>query len=289
MRMCGMKHLWIPLLCFLPVLTFSKEVVKPDDVPQPGLAHRLDEYFKFAVFVMTEDPEIVEKGGRSFRVLLQDTESKEVRPKLIRKNASGFFLTHEDAFYFVTATHVARHLNPGSAIGFINPLGESRKLLIGKLVGSQDTLDWRNHPSTDISVLKLNIGPNGHRELTEISMVLDDLYLEVPPRTSRLVVSGFPGGMGTRGGTISPITSVVHLASDELTLNIMLEGIPVKKAYLVNPPAGKGFSGAPIFYKLEDGSVKCVGLLNGAWSDPTGGKFSISAPARHLHSLIDKK
>ena len=107
-----------------------------------------------------------------------------------------------------------------------------------------------------------------------------------PPRAAKLIVAGFPGGLGTAGSKISPITAVVHLASEEIHMGAELEGVKIESAYLVNPPAGKGYSGAPIFCTNTDGNVTCVGILCGAWSDPTGGKFSISMPARHIVSLL---
>ena len=147
---------------------------------------------------------------------------------------------------------------------------------------------WRHHEDTDVSVLKLSIPKEGAGEVAKMAIPSDHLYVDTPPRTSKLVVSGFPGGLGTRGGEISPITAVVHLASKEIHLDVKLEGIQIKSAYLVNPPAGKGYSGGPVFYVLPGGQAKCAGLLNGAWSDPTGGKFSIIAPAHYLLDLVEK-
>ena len=253
-----------------------------------GLSGRSDTYFETAVAVLHKEPELLEKDGRKYRILIQDIETEKIEPKTRDGNASGFFLFHKDQYYFATAQHVTRILRPSSRLGFVNPKGESRQFVLGKLVGKSEHLVWRHHDQTDVSLLKLHLSGRGVDEVADIAISSDELYLETPPRTSKLVVAGFPGGLGTRGGEISPITAVVHLASKEIRLAAKLEGVQVENAYLVNPPAGKGYSGAPIFYTDPEGKVKCAGMLNGAWSDPTGGKFSISTPARYLLDLVDK-
>jgi len=252
-----------------------------------GLAARPGHYFEFATFVISEQQEVIERDGQRYGLLLQNLETKATKPKMKKGNASGFFLYHREKFYYVTARHVARVLNPQSRIGFINPHGDSRGFLLAKLVGSSEKFVWKHHPETDLSIMQLHPSKQGQTELAEISLIADDLFVATPPRTSKLVICGFPGGLGTLGGKISPITSVVHLASDEISINSTLSGIPISSAYLVNPPAGKGFSGGPIFYQTPEGAWKLAGLLNGSWSDPTGGKFSISVPARHLMSMLE--
>lgn len=253
-----------------------------------GLSSRPDTYFETAVAVLQKEAEVLEKDGRKYRVLIQDIETEDIKPKTRNINASGFFLFHEDEYYFATAQHVARVMKPNSRLAFLNSKGESRQFILAKLVGNEEHFAWRNHDQTDVSLLKLHLPDHGVDEVADIAISSDDLYMETPPRTSKLVVAGFPGGLGTRGGEVSPITAVVHLASKEIHLGAKLEGIRVEICYLVNPPAGKGFSGGPIFYTGPDGNTACAGLLNGAWSDATGGKFSISTPARFLLDLVDK-
>ena len=252
------------------------------------LSERGDRYFEVAVVVFQQEPEVIERNGRKYRTLYQDVETKEVKPKMRNLNATGFFLFHEGNYYFATAQHVARVLKPSARIGFINSLGDSREFILAKLVRDEKLFVWRHHEKNDVSLLKLNLNPKGEAEVAEIALSSEDLELEAPPRISKLIVSGFPGGLGLRGNKVSHITAVVHLASEEIPLGVKLEGIQVDSAYLINPPAGKGYSGAPIFHPSPDGQVKCIGMLNGAWSDPTGGKFSISVPARWLMDLVDQ-
>ena len=90
-----------------------------------------------AVAVINRAPETIEKDGRKFRVLLQDVETKEIKPKIRTGSASGFFLSHQKQYYFVTAQHVAKILNPDARLGFVNPKGESRQFILGKLVGKE--------------------------------------------------------------------------------------------------------------------------------------------------------
>ena len=253
-----------------------------------GLVDREDTYFETAVAIFHEEPEMLEQNGRKFRVLLQDTETEKVKPKVKTVRATGFFLYHEGDYYFATAQHVAKVLRPDSRVVFVNSIGESRQFVLAKLLEKQEQFVWRNHPEADVSLMQLFIPEKGVAEVDELTILSTDLFLGVPPRTSKLVVAGFPGGLGTRGNKVSPITAVVHLASAEVYIGAELEGISIENAYLVNPPAGKGYSGGPVFYVLPTGEVKCAGMLNGAWSDPTGGKFSISMPARYLFDLLDQ-
>ena len=136
--------------------------------------------------------------------------------------------------------------------------------------------------------MKLDLSESGVKEVADIAISSKDLLIEAPPRSAKLIVAGFPGGLGTRGGKVSPITALVHLASNEIHLGAEMDGVKIESAYLVNPPAGRGYSGGPIFYTTTGGKVKCIGILSGSWSDPTGGKFSISMPARFIKSLIDE-
>lgn len=269
---------WIALLALL----FSSGAEEP-----VLLSDRKETYFDTAMVVLSEIPETVEEDGREYRVLLQDTETEKVRPKTKKVHASGFFLYHEGEYYFATAQHVARVLSPASRLGFRNSAGGSRQFVLAKLVGAEERFEWRHHEKTDVSLLKLHLPDRGIGEVADLAIHSKDLQQKAPPRTSRLVVAGYPGGLGARGGKISPITAVVHIASEEIPLGASLEGIPVESVYLVNPPAGKGYSGGPIFHTRSDGSIRCIGMLNGAWSDPTGGKFSICVSARYLFDLFD--
>jgi len=262
--------------------------VRPAAGEPAGLAERADTYFETAVAIFGEQPEVLDQNGRKFRVLLQDVETEKVKPKVKTVRATGFFLYHEGDYYFATAQHVARALRPESRLVFVNSIGESRQFALGKLLEKQEQFVWRNHPEADVSLMKLFLPEKGVAEVGELAVLSSDLFLEAPPRTSKLVVSGFPGGLGTRGNKVSPITAVVHLASAEIYIGVKLEGLLIENAYLVNPPAGKGYSGGPVFYTLPNGEVKCAGMLNGAWSDPTGGKFSISTPARYLFELLEE-
>ncbi len=254
-----------------------------------GLSDRAESYYETAVSILSKELEIVEKDGRKFRVLLQEIESEKVLPKFLNRRATGFFIFHKGDYYFVTAQHVAKIINPASRISFVNSQDASRQFVVAKLVGEEENFIWRHHEKSDVSVLKLFLPKNGVEEVSDLAIRSEDLDLIAPPRMSKLVVAGFPGGLGTKGGKISPITSVVHLASDEIHLGVKLEGIVLETAYLVNPPAGKGYSGAPVFYSNPEGKVMCIGILNGAWSDPTGGKFSLVSPSRSILELLDQK
>lgn len=274
-------------MLIVSVLILTSEFSSAEE--PPGLAAREDSYFETAVAVIIQTPEIEERNGRKYRLLLQDMESEEIKPKFKTGNASGFFLYHGGDYYFVTAQHVALKLTPATRIGFRNRTGESRMFILAKLVGAEERYVWRHHEDTDLSVMKLHLSEKSDPEVAELAVLSTDLSTDVPPRTARLVVAGYPGGLGIRGRKISPITAVVHLASEEIHLGAELDGIQIENAYLVNPPAGKGFSGGPIFHISEEGAVTCVGMLNGAWSDPTGGKFSFSVPARYLLELVEKE
>jgi len=283
------KQLVFRMISGISMLLFglSGGVISAADEPD-GLSKRTATYYETAVAVFNEQPEVLEQNGKKFRVLLQDVETEKVKPKVKTIRATGFFLFHEGDYYFATAQHVARVLRPDSRLVFVNSIGESRQFAMAKLLEKQEQFVWRDHPKADVSLMKLYLPEKGVAEVRELAILSKDLYLGAPPRTSKLVVSGYPGGLGTRGNKVSPITAVVHLASAEIYIGAKLEGLLIENAYLVNPPAGKGYSGGPVFYTMATGEVKCAGMLNGAWSDPTGGKFSISTPARYLFDLLEE-
>ncbi len=254
----------------------------------PSLGERGEQYFETAVAIVQQQPEIVDVKGRKFRVLLQDVETNKVETKHEVLRASGFFLLHDGRYLFVTARHVAERLLPSAQLGYLTPRGVSRAMVLGRLTGSAEKLDWVKHNEVDAAVLPLTLSAQGAKEVAELAVQSSDLRIDAPERTSKLIVAGYPGGLGTLGNEISPITAVVHLASGEINLGLKVEGVMIERAYLFNPPAGNGYSGAPIFFQAADSGPQCIGVLSGAWSDPTGGKFGICTPARYIIELAEQ-
>ncbi|MEM7393453.1 MAG: hypothetical protein AAF492_14000 [Verrucomicrobiota bacterium] len=126
-----------------------------------GLAARSTNYFETAVAVLLSEPETVDIEDRKYRVLIQDIETEEIKPKLKTGYASGFFIGRSNYYFFVTARHVARRLKPNSRLGFVNSRGESRQFVLARLVGKEELFEWHHHPETDISLAGVGSSQSG--------------------------------------------------------------------------------------------------------------------------------
>ncbi len=206
---------------------------------------------------------------------------QQLRFKMI--TGTGFFVHDGDRLFFVTASHVATNLTPHSELAFVDSKERSRLFRLGQLIRGPGDFKWLKHPDADVSVLEVFPRPPAKSELRPLSLSASSLMSGVPPRASQGVICGFPMSQGTHE-YISPITTVVHVASKKIPVKFGAESF---SAFLVSPPAGSGFSGGPVFYRdpVRDEYV-CCGLLSGGIGDDSGGKLSMVMPAEYILDLL---
>jgi len=245
-------------------------------------------YWQAALFLRTTATETEEHNGRTYEVLLRDKETGETLPKNAIKRGTAFLVKRADGkLFLVTATHVTQPLTPESQLAFLNRDGNSRAFHLRQILtaGEDGAYVWRDHASNDVSAMALALSPEQQVELEPLALPEAWLETGVPNRLTGAVVCGYPMGLGAYK-RISPITSPLTIASEEIEVDQQQRGIAVKTAVLVTPPAGPGFSGGPIFIPMDGESPRCVGLLSGSFGDAENAVFSAFVPARCILELL---
>lgn len=200
------------------------------------------------------------------------------------RSGTGFFVRDGNRTFLVTARHVGMSVTPRAHLSFVNDRRESRMIRLGGLLREPENLSWRHHEKADVSVIQLH--PRGEPANDVAALCVErDLLVGVPPaRGSQAMACGFFMREGTHE-RLSPLGATVHVASE--VMPVTFDGKRID-AFLVNPPAGSGFSGGPVFWHdAQSGRFRCIGVTSGVIGDRSGGKFSTVMPASTILELIE--
>lgn len=204
---------------------------------------------------------------------------------------TGMFVVRGDDLFIITASHVARNINPSSSVILCDSSGAPVKISLASLVAG---CAWKHHPVADISVIQLQIDP-ANQLLQNRFFPYDhmDLTSIAPSRDIELTVLGFPLGLGTVG-KFSPLSYRTYAASSLITLPRADTRAPSVFFCLENPSVG-GYSGGPVFdlgYMIvglmtqQKEKTMCHGFMHGTLSDDTGGKLALVTPSCYLSGWL---
>lgn len=199
-------------------------------------------------------------------------------------SGTGFFVRDGERMFLVTARHVAVNLTPRARLSFVNDRRESRVIQLGGLLRGPEDFNWRHHEEADVSVLQLH--PRGEPAKDVAGLCVErDALVDVPPaRGSQAMACGFFMREGTHE-RLAALGATVYVASEVMPVYFNGELI---EAFLVNPPAGSGFSGGPVYWHdARSGRFRLIGVTSGVIGDRSGGKFSTVMPSATILDLID--
>lgn len=212
-------------------------------------------------------------------------EEKGEKPRRVGMiSGTGFFLRDGERIYLVTARHVGVKLTPNAELAFLNDRRESRLIRLGGLLRGPKDFRWRHHEKADVSLIQVYPRGQPAKDVAALCVEREALMSFPPARGSQAAICGFFMREGTHE-RLAPLVATVHVASE-----VMPVGFDGKliEAFLVNPPAGSGFSGGPVYWHdAQSGRYRCVGVNSGVIGDQSGGKFGTVMPSAKILELME--
>ncbi len=205
---------------------------------------------------------------------------------------TGFFVTKDDEYFIVTAQQVAQALPPETMATFRDRNGEAASFEVSGV--HADPASWVWHPEADVAAMRVTI-PSQAGAPPIVAIAFDQLAKkdESPGADTVLTVVGYPLNLGT-SGKFSPIMKSTHPAS-ELFRHDRFDKRVETTMFVVDDPTVAAFRGAPVFqlpYARSGGvgvwqaKFACVGLVHGALTDRSGGKFTAIVPASYIAETV---
>jgi len=250
------------------------------------------------VFLRTEIIERTSLNNKSYEILLRDPETGDTQPKKSLSEGTGLLVVDDKMLYLVSADHVAKKTTINTEIIIKGKKDIAYPVQLNKLIDAKESPKWISHKTADIAVLKLepdlSLSTLLQQHFLSLSVLQGELVL--PDRAKRLIMLGFPIGLGAQG-YFSPIFKEIKISSGLLTLNRFDTKTPHVTFLLDNHSIG-GYSGAPIFelpgsyFKGEaiitSKKLRCVGFVHGTHGDQTVGKMAVITPAAMVVELIEE-
>ena len=218
------------------------------------------------------------------------------------QSGTGFFIGNSDNCYLVTAAHVSKFMDEGSAVKIRIENDKSFSIPISGIVKGNGIPKWHENEKQDVAILNIDVSyfieKFKHRMLP---LSRFEQKLVAPKRERHLVVMGFPLSLGA-SGFFSPLTAESNSASGLLT--IKSENGFNQTVFVIDKPSIEGYSGSPVFLMpwpfsdsaaitmlsvgSEEAKVKCVGIMVSTLSDSTGGKLGAIIPSYYIVELINE-
>jgi hypothetical protein len=203
---------------------------------------------------------------------------------------TGFFVSHNNSLYLITATHVAVKTAKNTTIILSEPLGKPTEFKLNEVASKL----YFQHNIADICLYRIN---------EEYSVLFKDRGFpstqihspETPPsRDIELTSIGFPQGLGVVD-YFSPLSYRSHAASSFINFN-RFDKAQNCTFFVLENPAMAGYSGCPIFdmgyvtygkMTIEGEKTICYGIMHGTLYDSTGGKIAAVTPSCYLMYLLE--
>jgi len=209
----------------------------------------------------------------------------------MERHGTGFLLTSNNAFFLITAKHVADSLH--TELTDIYFRDSSKKAFVYKLKKFIPSIPITQFSEqSDFFILRLDPFDSISKAiLQKASLDLSTIAnnRESLDRKIDVLVFGYPI---FDLNNFTPITFKSFFSSS--LMNIYMKDLPKPcYCYLLENPSMAGFSGGPVFVGVKDRSVTpmastvIIGIVTGTTYDKTGGKFAVITPTFHLLDLIN--
>lgn len=237
----------------------------------------------FSTSINASEPKPIEAWDRVVCIQSQ-VESKPDTGKL----CSAFLVTADERLFLVTAGHASAETNLKSKLRYRDPDGVTQWVSL-KTFFRTSTNPWQRNEQSDFAIAELPSvdGAETYRShLSALSISLDSICTETPPRTTEIVAVGFPLAIGA-GDVISPVAVVGHIASRETNTANTWGHEPI---VYCSPALAQGTSGGPAFLNNQpDGELTVVGMHIGVVKDVSGAKLSKMVPANLIRDQISSQ
>lgn len=231
-------------------------------------------------FVIAEDGAL-ERWDRAI-CLHTERKSTDGQPTV----ASGFVVDFKETLWLVSAVHVAQDTHARTRVVYRTHAGESRWVHLGGLTETEVN-PWSDFENTDVSVARMQDRPDTtvyYGELNQLAIPFDALVAEVPKRTTRIEITGYPLSLGMTP-PVAPLVMVAHVASRELPTPARWGA---EKIFYAIPSVASGTSGGPVYESNDNSSIATVvGMYVGSINDSTGAKLTKVIPAQVIRNAIE--
>ena len=186
------------------------------------------------------DDAAVERWDRAI-CLHTERKSTDGQPAV----ASGFFVDYKEMLWLVSAVHVAQDTHAKTRVVYRTTTGESRWVHLGGLTETEKN-PWNDFENADVSVARMQDRPDTttyYGELKQLAIPFDALVVEVPKRTKKIEITGYPMSFGTTP-PVTPFAMVAHVASRELLTPAHWGN---EKIFYAIPSVASGTSGGPVY------------------------------------------
>jgi len=128
--------------------------------------------------------------------------------------ASGFVVDYKESLWLVSAVHVAQDTHARTRVVYRTSTGESRWVHLGGLTETEKT-PWSDFENSDVSIARMHDRVDTtiyYGELKQLAIPFDALIAEVPKRTKKIEITGYPMSFGTTP-PVAPLAIVADVAS----------------------------------------------------------------------------
>jgi hypothetical protein len=257
-------------------------------------ASSINELAKSAVYIREKKQVYETHAKKEYELWLKDPTTKQEMPKLEVLSGTGFFISHNQKIYLVTAAHVAKQLSKKAEIFVNTASGEIAVHTLGVIQKALPESKWFVHPIADIA-----IHPFGFKEKTDHILLSENMWRDetkILPIGEKVYIFGFPLNLGVQD-KLSPLSKKAEVASWLTTIDMV--GLDPRLLFiLLDQDLAQGYSGAPVFRSPEarlsnnnDGLIiggeKLIGIQSMTISDKTGGKISLVVPLSYLKEIFE--
>lgn len=251
--------------------------------PDPSATHSLEAVDR-VVFIRYEAEHMRRPSGAPAKETAAPEKNVDRSDRGGVGSGTGFFVRDGDRTFLVTARHVGVNVAPQAHLSFVNGRRESRMIHLGGLLRGPEDFIWRHHDTADVSLIQLYPRGEAAKDVAALCVERDSLVAAPPARGSQAMACGFFMREGTHA-RLAPLGATVHVASE--VMPVQFNGKLID-AFLVNPPAGSGFSGGPVYWRdARSGRFLCIGVTSGVIGDQSGGKFTTVMPSSMILDLIE--
>jgi hypothetical protein len=235
----------------------------------------------FATHLAVADDAALERWDRAV-CLHTERRTTDGQPAI----ASGFIVEHKESLWLVSAVHVAQDTHARTRIVYRTKTGDSHWVHLGGLT-EPEANPWCDFENSDVSIALIQKRPDAAvyiDELKELAIPFDALISEIPKRTRKIEIAGYPMSFGTTP-PVAPLAMVAHVASREMPTPARWGS---EKIFYAIPAVASGTSGGPVFESIDDSSnTTVVGMYIGVINDSTGAKLSKIIPSHVVRSAIE--
>ncbi|MCH7964905.1 MAG: hypothetical protein IH852_13315 [Bacteroidetes bacterium] len=205
---------------------------------------------------------------------------------------SGTIVNHQNTFYLLTATHIAKKIKNNAKIVF--RLDNDKPDIVDLIqIVKDNKLTWDDHSVADISIIELvphNEKIKKRLETWSFPSNLINNGENLPERAADITFLGFPV-LDMKMNHFSPLIFKGYRSSGLITQK-RADTNTASDFYYLNVPSIQGCSGSGVYISVKNGmylsfgKTIMIGIVHGTHGDNTGGKMAAITPSYYIFDLF---